>query len=90
MSKKRKEKEERKIESKEQAQTTEVEADGVATEEARVEIMKREITVIEEVEEDTEQEEEVVTEVVDEVYVGRNLLPLPRRCLPRLGQEVLQ
>ena len=87
MNKKRKEKEERKIESKEQAHT-EVEADGAASEEARVEIMKREITVIEEVEEDTEQEEEVATEVADEGYVGRNLLPLPRRCLPRLGQEV--
>ena len=88
MSKKRKEKEGKKRESKEQVRATEVEEDGVATEEARVEIMMRGTTAIEEIEEDTEQEEEVVTEVVDEVYVGRNLLPLPRRCLPRLWQEV--
>ena len=90
MDKKMTEKEERKIEIKERVQVIEAEADGVVMEEAKVGITKKGIIVREEIEEDIEQEEEVATEEGDEVYVGRNLLPLPRRCLPRLGQEVLQ
>ena len=84
------EKERKKKGNKGQVRAIEVEEDGVDTEEARVEIMMRGTTAIEEVEEDIEQEEEVVIEVADEGDVGRNLLPLPRRCLPRLWQEVLK
>ena len=93
MNEKRMEKEEKERKEKEnkgQVRTIEEEEDGVDMEEARVEITKKEIIVTEEIEEDIEQEEEVATEEGDEVYVGRNLLPLPRRCLPRLWQEVLK
>ena len=87
MNKKVIEKEEKKIEIKELDQVTEVEADGVVTDEAKAGIMKKEIIAKEEIEEDIDQEEEEATEEGDEVNVGRTLLPLPRRCLPRLGQE---
>ena len=95
MNEKRMEKEEKERKEKEnkgQVRTIEEEEDGVDMEEARVEIRMRGTTIKEEAEEDIEEEEEVVIEVVievaDEGDVGRNLLPLPRRCLPRLWQEV--
>ena len=87
MKKKVEKKEEKKIEIKELDQVTEVEADGVVTEEAKAGTMKKEIIAKEEIEEDIDQEEEEASEEGDEVNVGRTLLPLPRRCLPRLGQE---
>ena len=46
-------------------------------EEDKVEIMMRESSAIEEIEEDIDQEEEVFTEEVDEGVVGRTLLHLP-------------
>ena len=70
--------------TKERDQATEEEAaDGAASEEDKPEAVK--ITT-EVVEEDLNLEAEEASEEEDEVFVGRNLLPLPRRCL-RLGQE---
>ena len=87
MRKKEEKKEEKRIETiREPEQVIEEEVDGAGLEEDRPETMKKENIAKEEAEEDINQEVEEASEEEDEVFVGRTLLPLPRRCL-RLGQE---